>query len=265
LLIILIFAGIIVKAFFLNAYRIPTPSMANTLYPGDFIFVNLAAYKLKTPQEIPIIGIPIDRVNIFETGKPELNDLIVFKFPLITKETSEYSTSNIVKRIIAGPGDTLQIIKKKIFVNGNEFEIPPTANVNYQHSKITGIEDRNIFYKGSGWNTDNYGPIVVPAKGDTININNDNINIWKSLIVYEFGRKVVRQEGSVITIDDHPVRNYIVKKDHYFVIGDNFNSSLDSRYFGFIDEDMIVGKVLLIYWSYDSNSGIRWERIFNLM
>jgi signal peptidase I len=239
--------------------------MANTLYPGDFILLNLAAYKIKTPQEIPIIGLPLQQRNLFETGKPDLNDLIIFKFPLIDDKTSLYSNSSIVKRIIAGPGDTLEIKNKIVFVNGNELNLPPTVNRSFKKIKMKDQEDEGIFYDESGWNSDNYGPIVIPSKGDIIRLNNNTIHRWQRLIAYEYERKVVRLEGSVITIDNHPLREYTVQKDHYFVIGDNYNNSLDSRYFGFINEDMIIGKVLFIYWSSDPALGIRWERIFNSM
>lgn len=75
--------AIFIRAFFLGAIRIPTSSMADTLYPGDFIIVNIAAYNLNTPRQIPILGLSIPSLNIFNTGKPEINDLIVFKFPTI--------------------------------------------------------------------------------------------------------------------------------------------------------------------------------------
>ena len=233
--------------------------------PGDFILVNLAAYKIKTPHELPLIGAPVRRINFFETGKPRLNDLVVFRLPAIDNDISPYSNSNIVKRIIAGPSDTVQIIDKKIFINGRELLLPSTVNRSFDKIKNKGKEDENIFLPGTGWNSDNYGPLVVPSKGDTIKINKGNIYKWKNLIVYEYRRKVIREEGSVITIDDHPAREYVIQKDHYFVIGDNFNNSRDSRYFGFINEDMIIGKVMFIYWSIDPFSGIRWDRIFNLM
>lgn len=183
-----------------------------------------------------------------------------------------YNTTNIIKRIVALPGDTLQIINKKIFVNGKEINLPETVRRSFEIIKPTGQEDESIFYGGTGWNSDNYGLVRVPAMEDTININTDNIDVWKRLIVYEYEEKVVRKEGSVITIDDKPVRNYVVKKNHYFVIGDNFNNSRDSRYFGFINEDMILGKAMFIYLSIDpakSGSGffskIRWKRIFKGM
>jgi signal peptidase I len=62
--------AIFLRAFILDAFRIPTSSMADTLYPGDFIIVNLSAYNLNTPRQIPILGLSIPSVNIFNTGKP---------------------------------------------------------------------------------------------------------------------------------------------------------------------------------------------------
>ena len=272
LLFFLIILAIVLRAFILDAFRIPTSSMADTLYPGDFIIVNLAAYKLNTPREIPILGLSIPSVNIFDTGKPEINDLIVFKFPAINSDDAVYNNINLIKRIVALPGDTLQIINKKIFINRKEINLPETARHGFENIKPKGKEDEGIFYSGTGWNSDNYGPVRVPAMEDTIKFNTDNIEIWKRLIVYEYEKKVVRKEGSVITIDDKPVRNYVIKKNHYFVIGDNFNNSHDSRYFGFVNEDMILGKAMFIYLSIDpAKSGsdfiskIRWKRIFRGM
>jgi signal peptidase I len=264
--------AIFIRAFFLGAVQIPTSSMADTLYPGDFIIINIAAYKLSTPRQIPLLGTFIPSLNIFNTGNPETNDLIVFRFPSVNSGDAVYNTFNIIKRIVALPGDTLLIINKKIFINGKKINLPETLLRSFENIKPTGQEDEGIFYAGTGWNSDNYGPLRIPALGDTININTDNIDIWKSLIVYEYEEKVVRKEGSVITIDDKPVRNYVVKKDHYFVIGDNFNNSRDSRYFGFVNEDMILGKAMFIYLSIDPAksvsdffSKIRWKRIFKGM
>jgi len=268
----LIILAIFLRVFILDAFRIPTSSMADTLYPGDFIIVNLSAYNLNTPRQIPILGLSIPSVNIFSTGKSEINDLIVFKFPAINSEDGVYSNINLIKRIVALPGDTLQIINKKIFINGKKINLPKTVRLSFENIKPKGKEDEGIFYSGTGWNSDNYGPVIVPGVGDTVNINTNNIEIWKRLIVYEYEEKVVRKEGSVITIDDEPVRNYVIRKNHYFVIGDNFNNSRDSRYFGLVNEDMILGKAMFIYLSIDpAKSGsdfiskIRWKRIFKGM
>lgn len=269
LLVVFFLLLIIIKAFFIGVYKIPTSSMENTLLPGDFILVNVAAYKLNTPSEIPLLGLPVHPLNLFNFSKPKVNDIVLIELPsFYTSDYSKHKT-HIIKRIIAGPGDTLQIINKKIFVNGIEKFLPSTAKHYFEGIKPSSVESEGIFYKGSGWSGDNYGPIVIPAEGDTIPINPKNIHIWKQLIVLEYNELVVREEGSVVTIDDKPAQNYIVKKDHYFVIGDNFDNSRDSRYIGFINEDLILGKVMFVYWSMDPYkrdgsffSRIRWERIF---
>ncbi len=95
------------------------------------------------------------------------------------------------------------------------------------------------------------------------------------MIDREFNKKAVSVEGSVITINGTPVRTYTVKKNYYFVMGDNRTNSLDSRFWGFVPYDDIIGKAVLIYWSnipdvavknisglFDS---IRWKRIFKLI
>jgi signal peptidase I len=268
ILLLLILLTIIIRAFFLGAFRIPTSSMANSLMPGDFIIVNLASYKIKTPGYFPILGFPIPSLNLINTGKPEINDVVLFNFPDVHNDPF-YSTS-IVKRIAAGPDDTLQIIDKRIYVNGNEVELPETILRSFNNIKPADGEDEEIYYNGSGWNNHNYGPIRIPAEGDTVQISPENIHIWKQLIVFEYEERVVREEGSVITIEGKPVREYIVKKNQYFVIGDNFNNSRDSRHFGFINEDMIIGKAMFIYWSVNriNSAGsifsrIRWDRIFS--
>jgi len=246
--------------------------MAKTLLAGDFIIVNKAAYELRTPDEIPFLGIRIPSKKLIDVSKPEINDLIVFGFPSFYKDNEYYYSEKLVKRIVAGPGDTLQIINKKIYVNKEKLKLPVTSQISYSNVKPPGFIDKRIYPPGMNWNSDNYGPVVVPAKGDTITLNVNNIDSWKQLIVFETGQNSVRREGTIITVNDKPTREYVVQKDHYFVMGDNFNNSKDSRYFGFINEDMILGKVLFIYWSvdpyrninsfFDFFKGIRTERIF---
>ena len=224
--------------------------MTNTLLPGDYIIVSNAAYKLATPRSIPLIGFSIPSVTLLNFSKPEVNDVVVIAFPS-NYFLGKYSNTTIVKRIVAGPGDTLQILNRKIFVNRKRLLLPSTVKMDYSNIIPPGKEGKGIFPKGSGWNADNYGPVSIPAKGDVIDLKVSTINQWKRLIVDELGEKAVRVEGSVITIKDKPAREYIVQQNHYFVMGDNYENSLDSRYLGFVAEDMILGKAMFIYWSVD--------------
>ena len=91
------------------------------------------------------------------------------------------------------------------------------------------------------WNGDDYGPITVPAKGDTLHINVDNLPLYDRLMsVYEGHRLGVHH--SELTIDDQPLKDYVVEKDYYFVLGDSRHFSADSRYWGFLPADHLVGR-----------------------
>jgi len=246
--------------------------MENTLLPGDFILVNKSAYSISTPRRIPILNIKFPGIRLIKLDKPVRNDVIVFVFPGNSNELKPANGENYVKRIIGEPGDLLQIIDKKVFINGKRIADPPTALIDSSDIIMKGRKGKDIFPPGKIWNRDNYGPISVPYKGMTININPNNIDEWEIIIDREFGRKVVSVEGTVITINNKPVRSYKFKKDYYFVLGDNRDNSLDSRYWGFVPDDKIIGKAFMIYWSInmkqkvsginDFFKSIRTERLF---
>ena len=264
--------ALIIKAFAIDAFQIPSISMENTLMPGDFILANKFTYHISTPREIPIAELPIPQYKLFEVGRPEINDVVIFEFPRGFENDSLRGGSKYVKRLIAGPHDTLKITDGKIFVNGNNIQLPVTfKNLKYEQ-KDSWIRDEIIYPPGAKWNRVSYGPIVIPAKGDTIKIAPENFERFKSIIVMDRGERSLLSEGTLVTLDGRAISEYVLKQDHYFVIGDNFEASMDSRHFGFITDKMIVGKAMFIYWSYDSRkvapgplgflSAIRADRIF---
>ena len=249
LLLITFILALLIRGFLLEAYRIPTGSMENTLLPGDFILVNKAEYSISTPRLIPILNIKLQRVELISLSRPRRNDIIVFEFPGNSNELKPANGENYVKRVIGEPGDLLQIIDKKVYINGRRISDPLSALIDSSDIIMQGVQGKGIFPPGNKWNKDNYGPVSIPYKGLTIDINSGNIDEWGIIIDREFGKKVVRSEGTVITINDKPVRSYTFKKDYYFVLGDNRDNSLDSRYWGFVPEDKIIGRAFLIYWS----------------
>jgi signal peptidase I len=264
--------ALLIRGFILEAYKIPTGSMENTLLPGDFILVDKAAYSLSTPRMIPILNIEIPKIELIKLDKPERNDIIVFEFPGNINELNSPNGENYVKRVIGEPGDLLQIYDKKVYINGKRIQNPSSALIDSSDIIMEGERSKGIFPPGKNWNKDNYGAIFIPYKGLTIDINIKNIKEWQMIIDREIGKKAVRVEGTVITINDKPVRNYKFKKDYYFVLGDNRDNSLDSRYWGFVPEDKIIGKAFLIYWSVnldnpvsgigDFINSIRYKRLF---
>jgi signal peptidase I len=275
ILILVALIALIIKAFAFDAFKIPSASMENTLLPGDFIIANKFAYEFSTPREIPILDIPIPYKNLIDVSKPEVKDVVVFQFPRGFENDSLRSNSKYVKRIIAGPHDTLKISNGEIYVNGEILVLPSTIKISKDKERSGWVIDDKIYPPGAKWNKDNYGPIVIPGKGDTIKITPENFEKYQSIIVMDFGERALIPEGTIVTLAGKAISEYALTQDHYFVIGDNLDNSMDSRYFGFITDNMIIGKAMFIYWSYNSNkiapgplgflSAIRSDRLFKFV
>lgn len=117
----------------------------------------------------------------------------------------------------------------------------------------------------TGWTRDNYGPIWIPKKGETVQLTLKNIALYERPIrVYEHNQLDIR--NGKIYINGREAHSYTFKMDYYWMMGDNRHNSADSRYWGFVPEDHIVGKPIFIWWSSDPDrrgfSGIRWNRLF---
>ncbi len=118
------------------------------------------------------------------------------------------------------------------------------------------------------WNVDNYGPLTIPAKGTSIKLTLDNLPLYERIIdVYEENDLEVKEND--IYINGQKVTEYTFKMDYYFMMGDNRHGSSDSRMWGFVPEDHIVGKAVFIWLSLDKDksfpSNIRWKRLFNVI
>ena len=129
--------------------------------------------------------------------------------------------------------------------------------------------EQNIFpdVRYFPWNRDFFGPLTVPARGMTIEVNEENLAMYGSTISSYEGNDSVEIDADKLKVNGEEVTEYTFKKDYYFMMGDNRHASDDSRYWGFVPENNIVGEASFIWMSYDTNANffnkVRWSRLFN--
>lgn len=201
-----------VRAFFIEAFKIPSGSMEHTLLVGDFLLVN----KLVYGAEVPFTGKRLPALR-----EPRLGDVVVFQWP-------QDPTKNFVKRLVGMPGDTLSMEDGALIRNGRRLREqyamhtdpmgdPSGEEFRWQRNHLVRTALAQSRYQPS---RNNWGPIVVP-------------------------------DGN------------------YFMLGDNRDNSLDSRYWGFVPDSLIRGQPLVVYYSYEPDSGapsawlsrVRWHRL----
>lgn len=163
-------------------------------------------------------------------------------------------------------------------IGGGRYQIPLTDENAKKIKSLSYVVDVERYVSQRGfnpdifphsanypWSLDNFGPFVIPQKDVTVDINTTNICLYKRLIESYEGNKLVIKD-STIFINDVEAKQYTFKMDYYFMMGDNRHQSLDSRYWGLVPIDHVVGKPLFIWLSLDKEksfpSSIRWNRMF---
>ena len=140
------------------------------------------------------------------------------------------------------------------------------SSIRINDDEMTG--DLYPLNANTGWTRNNYGPIWIPQKGKTIHLDLKNLPIYERPIsVYE--NNDLKVKDGKIFINGKQTNTYTFKMDYYWMMGDNRHNSADSRYWGFVPEDHVVGKPIFIWWSSNPDrngfSGIRWSRIFSFV
>ncbi len=262
-------AFLVLNSMVLAAFEVPTGSMENEIMAGDFLFVNKFIYGGSTPRTIPLTNIrtPWFRVTdilpFLKWRDVERGDIIVFEFPGTKEQVKSPEFMFYLKRCIAISGDTVHIRDRNVFVNGQRVPFPRNVKFNSPRIIPSGVADSRIFPEGEPYNEDNWGPVVVPKKGDLIVLSPSNIVKWKVFIGRE-GHTVSFDAANQILLDGKTARRYTVERDYVFGMGDNRDNSLDGRFWGFIPKDDIVGTPLIVYWSWDPDISLFTDPITKL-
>ena len=261
------------QVFFFSSFHIPSDSMEPELKEGDAV----AVFK-------PIIGARLFNINatlrVEETPiyrvpgwrKIKRNDVLVFNFPYpIQKDKIRmHILQYYIKRCIGLPGDSVSIRDGYFQVAGYE---QPLGNLKEQQLMSTqkptnftkGVYNSFPYDSVMHWNIQDFGPLYLPKKGDRLPMTREHFVLYRNLIEWEQGKPLSYQD-STVCLDGEPITNYCFQKNYYFMAGDKSVNSKDSRYWGLLPEDYIVGKATFIWKSTDPYNGkIRWDRIFKII
>lgn len=211
----IVLAVLVVRSFLYEPFRIPSGSMMPTLLEGDFVLVEKFRYGLRDP---------IWRNEFWQTGRPERGEVAVFKFPL-TPDV------DYIKRVVGLPGDRIIYRDKKLYVQPASCEQP------CEEAEILVAEHELVnegeFYRDR-----------FPLSRYQETLDNVDYDILIDPSVRSGVHQYKHQEG---TRPDE----WIVPEGHYFAVGDNRDNSIDSRYWGFVSEDLLVGRAVFIWMSFE--------------
>ncbi len=260
------------SVFCFASFRVPSDSMEPALKEGDHILVEKFTMGARLFDLRPAFD--KERFTIRRTpalGKVKRNDMLVFNFPYPERQDSIGFDVMLyyVKRCIALPGDTLEIRNSHYRVRGVDGHIGNvTSQDNIENLFVSGrYKDSGIFtpcYPFTAthdWNIRELGPYFIPQEGSTISMNHANYLLYKPVIEWEQQQKLREVNDSTFTLGGEQIASYTFLKNYYFVSGDKMENSRDSRYWGVVPEEYIVGRVWGIWKSIDRWGDMRWERI----
>ena len=212
-IIIALLLALVIRAFVIQAFKIPSGSMIPTLHVGDFILVNRFTYGLR---------LPIVNKKFIEVNQPQRGDVMVFHYP-------EDPSVDYIKRVVGLPGDVLVYRDKRLTINGSEQQLQRDGDYNYVESELRFAHTER--YKEN-----------LSGRIHAVLLNPDMPQVHL---------------GNVANFPQHEQCSYseaevrcTVPAGHYFMMGDNRDNSRDSRYWGFVPDELIVGKAFFIWMNF---------------
>lgn len=207
---------LILRSFLFEPFQIPSGSMMPTLLVGDFILVEKFAYGLKDP---------VSNTKFLETGEPERGDVVVFKYPLDTRV-------DYIKRVVGMPGDRVIYRNKQIMIRPKCEE--------QEGKTCPGFKKLDVTFDKRG----EFSQMGIPLDRFTEQLGSVSHDTLRNPLMPDLVDRYYRQPG---TYPDE----WVVPEGHYFVMGDNRDNSTDSRFWGFVPEENLVGKAVAIWISFE--------------
>ncbi|MDD4921191.1 MAG: signal peptidase I [Bacteroidales bacterium] len=255
------------RIFVFDSYKIPSPSMEPSILSGDYVFVNKLILGPRIYKNFDFMdGKKVETKRLPGLRKVKRNDILVFNFPYSNWNVLKMDLNAFyIKRCIAIPGDTFYIDHGIYKVKGCKDTLGSYRSQSefYQQEYLSPV----IFNtypqdKVYNWNVKQFGPLYLPRAQDRITIDTLNIRLYRKLIIYETD-KDISVKGDTVFLGDQIFTSYVFKQNYYFMSGDNVYNSKDSRYWGPLPEDHIVGKAAFVWKSKDPVSNkYRFDRFF---
>lgn len=264
---------LLIQIFCVTSFHIPSDSMEPNLLAGDAILVNKLEYGARLFDVMDAVqGKQVEINRLPGLGSVKRNDVVVFNIPCpkkwrrIEMDIMQY----YVKRCVALPGDTFRIVNGHYQVDGYPHDL---GNVDAQNYFMKWIEEQQLpddasgisAYPGdslTGWTVKNLGPLYIPKAGDSIRLDAHTFKLYWNVIEWE-QQKEMSYSDNCVYLGDRVITGYRFRKNYYFMAGDKAQNSRDSRYWGLLPEEYIVGKAWRVWKSVDKRQGTtRWDRIW---
>lgn len=263
---------LLVRIYLFDVFPTPTESMLPTILPGDRVMVNKLIAGARIYDEYKFgEGIPMKSHRVKGWRSIRQNDIVVFNFPINRRKYKmEFDIRSVYcKRCIGLPGDSVSI--RNGFFRNNHY--PGALGDTTMQRNLALMPDslipRNVIYAMPfdpvhyNWTVKEFGPLYIPHKGDCVGLTPVNYRLYELAIEFETGLRPFVNSDGVVMLGEEPFRAYTFTKNYYFMCGDHVMDSNDSRYWGFVPEEFIIGVVSRVLYSKNKQSGkFRWNRLF---